>query len=416
MCRGENSKSTKKNNGAFKHSWIIEDPTINNGKGVLTIDGVENIAQHKYKPGHYTYLDNILDPFWMYVTNLLPMSMAPNLVTAMGGLHCALSYVVLWYHSPNLDKPIPVWTIRFAGLCTLLYYTFDCMDGKQARRTGNSTPLGQLFDHGFDCLCLLAHVSCTAGYLMIGGSHWYLAFQTSLQLIFFMAQWEEYYTDILPHAMGNWFGVTEINYGTGLFAIFNSFIDRERFWLSTVQDVLLPGCKIRRHTIASAIANVQMRHFGLSLWFLALLVTFVGFIIRVLTHENVVKNRMQLSAVSKLFTPFLISIGPFVLPTHVLCNETRYVSIATGLLFSLLTKKMIVFSMAKMTYATFQMEILPLAFIFMWIRYDDNITDRGATVLLCGLSAWYSYRMLKWVSKAIDQICKRLDILCFRIK
>jgi ethanolaminephosphotransferase len=27
---------------------------------------------------------------------------------------------------------------------------FDEMDGKQARRTGNSSPLGMLFDHGCD--------------------------------------------------------------------------------------------------------------------------------------------------------------------------------------------------------------------------------------------------------------------------
>jgi ethanolaminephosphotransferase len=28
--------------------------------------------------------------------------------------------------------------------CTFAYYTLDCMDGKQARRTGTSSPLGQL--------------------------------------------------------------------------------------------------------------------------------------------------------------------------------------------------------------------------------------------------------------------------------
>jgi ethanolaminephosphotransferase len=29
-------------------------------------------------------------------------------------------------------------------------YTLDGIDGKQARRTGTSTPLGELFDHGLD--------------------------------------------------------------------------------------------------------------------------------------------------------------------------------------------------------------------------------------------------------------------------
>ena len=36
----------------------------------------------------------------------------------------------------------------FNGLAVLTYLHLDCIDGKQARRTGSSSPLGQLFDHG----------------------------------------------------------------------------------------------------------------------------------------------------------------------------------------------------------------------------------------------------------------------------
>lgn len=276
---------------------------------------------------------------------------------------------------------------------------------------------GQLFDHGFDCLCNLSHVSGAATYLMMGGSHWYLAMQTSLQLTFFMCQWEEYYTQILPHAMGNWFGVTEINYGIGVFTILNSFIDRKAFWCSRLRDVrVLDVLMMNENSIVpSAVADLELRHLGLSLWFLSLAVAFVGIVYRVVVHENVKTKGLYFSALSKLVSPIIVALAPFVLPTQILHNETRYVSIATGLLFSLLTKKMIVFSMAKMTYATIQAEMLPLVFVFLWIRYDENITERGATMLLSFLSAWYVYRMLKWVNKAIDQICSRLGIFCFRI-
>ena len=34
------------------------------------------------------------------------------------------------------------------GAAGLAYLHLDCIDGKQARRTGSSSPLGQLFDHG----------------------------------------------------------------------------------------------------------------------------------------------------------------------------------------------------------------------------------------------------------------------------
>lgn len=189
------------------HTWIFEPATSDFNTKSLTDAGVETIANHKYKSGKYTFLDNLLNPVWTTLTELLPMWLAPNMVTFLGAMHCALAYSVTWYHSPNFDTPLPDWVILLSGYCTIVYYTFDCMDGKQARRTGQSSPLGQLFDHGFDCICNLSHVSTQAGYLMVGGSPWFFAMQGSLFYAFFMAQWEEYYTGQLPHAMGN-FGVT----------------------------------------------------------------------------------------------------------------------------------------------------------------------------------------------------------------
>merc|ERR1719291_296377 len=38
----------------------------------------------------------------------------------------------------------------FMAFCEFLYQTMDAADGKHARRTGQSTPLGALFDHGCD--------------------------------------------------------------------------------------------------------------------------------------------------------------------------------------------------------------------------------------------------------------------------
>ena len=44
-------------------------------------------------------------------------------------------------------------------------------------------------DHGFDCICTLFHLATVSSYLCVGGTYWYMATQTSLQLAFFMAQW-----------------------------------------------------------------------------------------------------------------------------------------------------------------------------------------------------------------------------------
>lgn len=179
---------------------------------------------------------------------------------------------------------------------------------------------------------------------MIGGTPWILALQTSLQLSFFMAQWEEYYTHILPHAAGN-FGVTEVNYGIGLITILMAFIDRKKFWIRLVKAYLPQAIldKIAGSLLVDRILELELRHFVVLMWCLTMVVLMLGSIGRVLRHENVRKHKTQLSALSKLFSPAMIACAPFLLPVNVIRNETRYISVSTGLLFSFLTKKMVSF-------------------------------------------------------------------------
>ena len=49
----------------------------------------------------------------------------------------------------------PWWVFFTAGFAVLFYLHLDCIDGKQARRTKSSSPLGQLFDHGQSSMLLL---------------------------------------------------------------------------------------------------------------------------------------------------------------------------------------------------------------------------------------------------------------------
>ena len=47
---------------------------------------------------------------------------------------------------------VPSWLYFLSGFMVWFYQTMDAVDGKQARRTNSSSPLGQLFDHGCDGL------------------------------------------------------------------------------------------------------------------------------------------------------------------------------------------------------------------------------------------------------------------------
>lgn len=54
---------------------------------------------------------------------------------------------LLWYN-PTLDQDCPGWVYLSWSIGLFLYQTFDACDGAQARRTRQSGPLGELFDHG----------------------------------------------------------------------------------------------------------------------------------------------------------------------------------------------------------------------------------------------------------------------------
>jgi len=397
-----------------KHSWFFEDATVSPSLvNVLTADGLKNIASHKYIGSEYTHLDNLLNPVWDYVTNLLPMWIAPNMVTTIGGLHCLTAYLLIWYYSPNMDTPIPNYVIFLSGYCTVAYYTFDCMDGKQSRRTGTSSPLGQLFDHGVDCLCNIYHSAITAAYLTIGGTPWFFAQLSSLQLAFFCAQWEEYYTHVLPHGCGKWLGTTEINYGLGLLTIVMAFVDREELWVNTtVGDVYI------LQVLPAPLHSLSLGQFGILGWLILSIVMVILCLIRVDSYlrSHHCDVSVRLSALSKLVSPIILAISPFVLPNHIIENQTRQLSLALGIIFSIITKKMIVFSMAKMSYAALQVEILPY---ILWVLYMTSTGSEESTIssnILTLICCWHLFRLFVWCGCAISQIKERLDIYCFTIK
>ena len=114
----------------------------------ITKEGLQHIKEHKYKSGGYSILDNLMNPFWEFVVKLMPKTLAPNSITLLGVVINLSMYFCMWYHDGTLAQDVPNWTYLGFGIGLFAYQTLDAIDGKQARRTGSSSPLGQLFDHG----------------------------------------------------------------------------------------------------------------------------------------------------------------------------------------------------------------------------------------------------------------------------
>lgn len=405
-----------------RHAELVLFMEPHTAAGVLTQDGVTQIAYHKYKAGEYTRLDSILNPIWTRLTDLLPMWLAPNMVTTLGGLHCLVAYLITWWYSPNFQGGVPDFACLINGYCIFSYYTLDCMDGKQARRTGSSSPLGQLFDHGMDCLCLQQHISMCMAWLSLteADSVWFWGAQASLQFSFFMAQWEEYYTGVLPHATGN-LGVTEVNYGLAAASLLNGVLirDRTEFYSRRVD---VPEAIAKTSFWSSVLdffgnegdpSQIRVKHLVLMGWFIMVTMLCILSLGRVMTQTS----GKRVSALSKLLSPALLCAAPFFVDPDILSRECRWFSLAFGLALTQITIKTIVFSMARQAMAAIQVDdVLPLTLCAAWIKYDDRWKDPGITLLLKVVTVCYGIRIVRWTHAAFAQICERLDINLFIIK
>lgn len=146
----------------------------------------------------------------LLLQQLVPKWVAPNLLTFTGFLFTILNAGLLSYFdyeffaSSNSDphiSPVPLWVWLVCAVSHFLAHTLDGIDGKQARRTNSSGPLGELMDHGLDSWTALLVPFCI--YSLFGrGDHSYGTFRVlfifwTVFLTFYLSHWEKYNTGIL---------------------------------------------------------------------------------------------------------------------------------------------------------------------------------------------------------------------------
>eukprot|EP00462_Mataza_sp_D1_P007900 CAMPEP_0175124914 /NCGR_PEP_ID=MMETSP0087-20121206/3037_1 /TAXON_ID=136419 /ORGANISM="Unknown Unknown, Strain D1" /LENGTH=354 /DNA_ID=CAMNT_0016406717 /DNA_START=26 /DNA_END=1087 /DNA_ORIENTATION=- len=296
---------------------------------ILTADGLHNIATHKYVGGEYTPLDNLLNPFWFWATSLLPMWLAPNLVTLLGFSNCIVSYSLMWYYSPTFSENVPSWLLFAAGVFTWNYLTLDAMDGKQARRTGASSPsLGQLFDHGCDAMSCLTHTAVAAA-LFLPGPQGALWATVAMQCGFFVPQWKEYHLHVLDTAVGP-FGVTEMQHSLILACVLGG----------------LYGTDWADHEWYGSYKAKECIVFG---WAVFCIVASLYLVVT--TLQEIKRQRGSVTDAVWKLVPMLTSgaLG-CSWPVAVLHKHPRIVALTTSVVIGQITVKIIVFAMSKQHY------------------------------------------------------------------
>lgn len=132
--------------------------------------------------------------FWDWAITFMPTWLAPNLITLIGFFFEISSFILSYIYSEGLSKPIPSWLCILNGIFLFIYQLMDNLDGRQARRTGSSSPLGQFFDHGCDAITGVSELFKVAASFNLGVSTKTFYFIFIMGFGFFFTSWEEYVT------------------------------------------------------------------------------------------------------------------------------------------------------------------------------------------------------------------------------
>ena len=161
----------------------------------LSRESLENLKNFKYKSTDDSLLyQKCMSPCLNTVVTYIPSFIAPNLITFMSLCFNIFASVISYLDGGfDFSSKLNRSTCIVIGSFQFLYQLLDNLDGKQARRTGNSTPFGMLMDHGCDVFTNIFTAYNLSKLLLVGNDD-FLSFSVFFGLIlgFYMMTLEEY--------------------------------------------------------------------------------------------------------------------------------------------------------------------------------------------------------------------------------
>jgi ethanolaminephosphotransferase len=386
--------------------------------GFITPEGFKQLDSYKYVSGGYSWLDNIFNYFWEAIARLLPMWLAPNLVTFIGFIFMALSYLIMIPYDLTLSQDVPSWTFFVAALFQFIYQTLDAVDGKQARRTKSSSPLGQLFDHGCDSFSVTFLILTVAQATKFGVDRDILfAVVSAVYLLFWISNWTEYHTKVLRTHVAN-IGVTEVELII-IAVLIVSGVFGQNIWLTPVGDIipsfltsLLPKVDFVKSALEANIKFYVVYSLISSFLFLG---SFV-----VISTIRVAKDKTE-AIVQNYPVLMLFGLNFLWRSTELYAESRSIVSLIFGLNFSLLTCRLIVCSLTEMKFPKFHRELVYFTFVTAILRRDlflPNLQfgfDVDRVILISSL-IFTVLSTIQWSRQVVQEITSHLGICCFSLE
>jgi len=359
--------------------------------------GLANLSEYRYHGVDHSIFAKLLQYWWNFAIHFLPRNIAPNLITLTGLCFLVLSFLALLYYSPDMKKESPWYILVFHSFCLFMYQTMDALDGKQARRTGTSSPLGELFDHGCDAVSVSLISIPIMGTLQLGSSWTGFILLLSICILFYCAQWEEYCTG--SFVLG-YLNVTEAQLLMMLCHLMTAIFGGN-FWSDSF---LLYDLKISYFWIP------------LSIIVLGFLVTFFSNIYTV-EQSRLKKNQGFLEIYSLLVPAMISSISAvawvYLSEDQILLTHPILFYLTLGFLFPNLVGRIVVARVCKEKFHWFQPIVLPLA-IGALNSYRSNFLFEEYDLVRI-LFLFYFGCYIHFALCVIDTLCNHLKIKCLSI-
>ncbi|CAH4037838.1 ethanolaminephosphotransferase 1 [Pieris brassicae] len=377
----------------------------------LSQDKLEGFEKYKYNSIDTSVLSKyVMHPFWDWCVQFCPRWVAPNLLTFAGFLLTVLNFLLFSYFDYGFnaltkdnktDDYIPSWVWAFSAINLFVAYTLDGIDGKQARRTGTSGPLGELFDHGLDSYSAVLIPTCL--YSIFGRDELsplrFFFVIWNIFINFYLTHWEKYNTGVMFLPWG--YDFTMI--GSCILLLVTSVIGPQA-WHVGLPGGLTPGIIFEVTLYLSAMLTSQT----VILW-------------------NIYKSYRDKTGKMRSFTETIRPLIPlavfFVLssiwalysPTDIINRGPRLFYVLTGTIFSNINCRLIVSQMSDTRCDIFNSLLVPYALVMAVVFYW-RVSPMSELILLSSLCLACSWAHINYGTKVVREMCNHFKIACFHIK
>ncbi|KAM7175990.1 ethanolaminephosphotransferase 1-like [Macrochelys suwanniensis] len=301
----------------------------------------------------------VMQPLWNRIVKIVPLWIAPNLLTLSGFLIILINYFLLsfydWDYTASGASPgiVPTWVWLFGACTTFCAYALDSVDGKHARRTQSSSPLGELFDHGLDSwatsLFILSYFSiCSRDNGKTGISVYTMYISLSIVLLNFMfSHWEKYNTGVLFLPWG--YDLSQViliamylvTAAVGVEVWYKPFLFG--YYITDILVTLLIGCSIFL-SLPQTLYNIHKAHLK-----------------KTLKKDSLYEGLLPLVSPVLLFA--LLTIWVILSPCDILAKQTRLFLWMVGVVFSNVICRVIICQMSDTRSEAFHWLLFPLALV-----------------------------------------------------